>query len=367
MFSHTGCDSKYFNLYGNYDSVGAYNSKSSPYYPWYKFIHYPDDYKSWWGIRLLPEVIEENESYRSYICGKDGIVRKWLRAGVRGWRLDVADELPDIFLDDLRRAVKEENSEAVIIGEVWDDATTKHAYGQRRRYLLGDQLDSVMNYPFADAVLNFVKFANADAFFDSVMSIIEKYPPQVTNVLMNHIGTHDTERAISRLAGEDCEGYGRQWQYEHNRLSDGDYLRGISMMKIASLLQFTLPGVPSVYYGDEIGMEGLKDPFNRACMHWDNQNEELLKWYQRLGEIRRGCKAFESGEFLPLFCSHKTIAYKRSDENSEVLVAVNMDDTMVPVTLSEEWSNSYALLGHTPVHNTLYLEPYRYSMLTRIK
>ncbi|MFR6512398.1 MAG: glycoside hydrolase family 13 protein, partial [Eubacterium sp.] len=218
VFSHTGCDSKYFNIYSNYDDVGAYNSKESPYYPWYKFINWPDEYHSWWGIKLLPEVIEETPEYREYICGKNGILRKWLKCGISGWRLDVADELPDVFLDDLRRAVKDENSDAVIIGEVWEDATTKLAYGERRRYLLGEQLDSVMNYPFADAVLNFVKFANADAFIDSVMSIIEKYPPQVTNVLMNHIGTHDTERAITRLAGENCEGYGRHWQHEHNKL-----------------------------------------------------------------------------------------------------------------------------------------------------
>ena len=201
VFSHTGCDSRYFNKYSNYDTVGAYNSKSSPYFSWYKFIDYPDNYHSWWGIKLLPEIIEEDENYRKYICGKNGILRKWLRCGISGWRLDVADELPDVFLDDLRTAVKAENPNAVIIGEVWEDATTKFAYGERRRYLLGAQLDSVMNYPFADAILNFVKFANAPAFFDSVMSILENYPPQVTSVLMNHIGTHDTERAISRLAG----------------------------------------------------------------------------------------------------------------------------------------------------------------------
>ena len=145
VFSHTGCDSKYFNIYSNYDDVGAYNSKESPYYPWYKFINWPDEYHSWWGIKLLPEVIEETPEYREYICGKNGILRKWLKCGISGWRLDVADELPDVFLDDLRRAVKDENSDAVIIGEVWEDATTKLAYGERRLYLLGEQLDSVMN------------------------------------------------------------------------------------------------------------------------------------------------------------------------------------------------------------------------------
>lgn len=367
VFSHTGCDSKYFNLYSNYKTLGAYNSKESPYFPWFKFTSYPDEYKSWWGIKLLPEIQEENKEYREYICGKNGILKKWLRCGISGWRLDVADELPDIFLDDLRKAVKEEDRNALIIGEVWEDATTKFAYGERRRYLLGDQLDSVMNYPFADAVLNFVKFKNAEAFFDDIMSVIEKYPPQVTNALMNHIGTHDTERAITRMAGPDPEGYGRQWQHEHNKLNGYDYLMGVSMMKLASLIQFTLPGVPSIYYGDEIGMQGMKDPFNRTCMNWGNPNEELYKWYKRLGEIRKGTKAFKEGEFAPFFCSHKTVAFKRTDENSEVLVAVNLDDETVKIELEAEYVNCYTLLGNTPVNNSLYLEPYRYSILTIVK
>lgn len=365
VFSHTGCDSKYFNIYSNYDDVGAYNSKESPYYPWYKFINWPDEYHSWWGIKLLPEVIEETPEYREYICGKNGILRKWLKCGISGWRLDVADELPDVFLDDLRRAVKDENSDAVIIGEVWEDATTKLAYGERRRYLLGEQLDSVMNYPFADAVLNFVKFANADAFIDSVMSIIEKYPPQVTNVLMNHIGTHDTERAITRLAGENCEGYGRHWQHEHNKLSDYDYYRGVSMMKIASIIQYTLPGVPSLYYGDEIGMQGMKDPFNRACMDWYEPNTELHRWYKRLGEIRRGCKAFERGSFVPVYCSYKTVAYLRSGDNNEVLVAVNLDENAVDINVGSRWDNAYYFFESTVQNGNLHLEPFRYTLLTR--
>ena len=199
------------------------------------------------------------------------------------------------------------------------------------------------------------------------MSIIENYPPQVTNVLMNHIGTHDTERAISRLAGESCEGYGRHWQYEHNKLSQYDYLRGISLMKIASLIQYTLPGVPSLYYGDEIGMQGLKDPFNRACMQWDNPNTELLRWYKRLGEIRLGCKAFATGDFVPIYCEHKSIAYIRCDENSEVLVAINMDDVDADIFVGNQWDNAYNFFDEKAQNGYLHLEPMRYALLTRVK
>lgn len=365
VFSHTGCDSKYFNLYNHYNTLGAYNSTESPYFSWYKFINWPDDYHAWWGIKLLPEVIEEDESYRNYICGKDGILRKWLRCGISGWRLDVADELPDIFLDDLRKAVKEENENAVIIGEVWEDATNKFAYGQRRKYLLGEELDSVMNYPFADAVLNFVRYGHGEYFFDSVMNIVENYPPQVLNVLMNHIGTHDTERAITRLAGPDNEGRGRDWQFANNELPSYDYLKGISMMKMASLIQFTLPGVPSIYYGDEIGMQGMKDPFNRACMQWDNHNEELLKWYKRLGQIRNGAKALIDGEFVPVFCENSAIAYERVSTDNSILVAVNNNDEETKLFVGEKWNNAYPYFDFKCENDIITLPPHRYAMLSR--
>jgi glycosidase len=366
VFSHTGCDSKYFNIYSNYDTVGAYNSKKSRYYPWYQFTNYPDEYSSWWGIKLLPEVDENVESYRHYMCGKNGIIQKWLKCGISGWRLDVADELSDTFLDDLRQCVKAENDQAIIIGEVWEDATTKFAYGNRRRYLLGNQLDSVMNYPFANLILNFVKYGDAQTFIDGVMGIIENYPPQVTNILMNHIGTHDTERAINRLAGENCEGHSRLWQYEHNQLSARNYRHGILMMKNASLLQFTLPGVPSIYYGDEIGMQGYKDPFNRECMCWDdNQNQDLLKWYKRLGEIRRSCSVFKDGEFTPVYCNYNTVAYKRCDDKNELLVALNIDNEAVDVYVGEEWNNSYSFFGGNVSKGTIHLPAYHHAMLIR--
>ena len=178
----------------------------------------------------MPSVNESCESYSQFITGENGVIDHWMRRGVSGFRLDVADELPDDFIEKIRKAARNVKSDALIIGEVWEDATNKFAYGQRRKYLLGEELDSVMNYPFADAVLDFVRFANGDSFFNSVMSIVENYPPQVLSVLMNHIGTHDTVRAMTRLAGENPYGNDRTWQCEHNTLSKFDYLRGVAMM-----------------------------------------------------------------------------------------------------------------------------------------
>ena len=172
VFSHTGSDSRYFNREKRYGDEGAYNSPDSPYSDWYKFRNYPDDYECWWGVDILPEICEENDGYIAYIAGENGILRKWLRLGASGWRLDVADELPDKFLDALRRAVKAEKNDAYILGEVWEDATNKFRHGGRRRYLLGGQLDSVMNYPFANAILTFMRYGVAESFMETVVSIV---------------------------------------------------------------------------------------------------------------------------------------------------------------------------------------------------
>lgn len=335
VFSHTGSDSIYFNRNGRYPSLGAYQSKASPYYDWYSFEEYPDKYASWWGIDILPEVDETNDSFIEFITGENGIARKWLRSGARGWRLDVADELPDKFLDAFREAIKKEKSDALLLGEVWEDASNKISYGVRRRYLQGKQLDSVMNYPFAEAVTHFVSTGKAEGFTDKIMTVLENYPKEITDVLMNHIGTHDTVRAITALSGEGCEYRDREWQSE-KELSKEEYEKGIRLMKIASLIQFTLPGVPSVYYGDEAGMQGYKDPFNRVCYPWGNENRELLSWYKELGKFRRSHSVFKEGIFVPVSEADGVIAYKRKDGENEITVIINRNDCEITYYLDEE-------------------------------
>lgn len=352
VFSHTGCDSKYFNQYGRYDTVGAYQSKASEYYGWYKFKNWPDDYLSWWGIKLLPEVIEENPDFIEYITGENGIARKWLSLGAAGWRLDVADELPDVFLDSFRKAVKAENPDALVMGEVWEDASNKFSYGQRRRYLTGDQLDSVMNYPFADAVIGFVRTGMAEIFRSKVMTIVENYPKQVLDVLMNHISTHDTMRAITALAGESCEYRDRYWQSTHS-LDEKAYSYGEQLMKMATAVQFTLPGVPSIYYGDEAGMQGYKDPFNRCCYPWGNENKSLIDWYRKLGEIRRSNKCFTDGKFEILSSVAGCVAYSRKKDENAVLVISNSNQHPITYYVKDEWSDAEDMLGNSYVRGTL--------------
>ena len=363
VFSHTGDDSVYFNRKGRYDTLGAYNSTESPYYKWYKFTQYPDKYQSWWGFVTLPEVIEEGEEYRNFINGKGGIVEKWLKAGADGFRLDVADELPDIFIDELRDRLKLTKSDALLMGEVWEDASTKHSYGSRRRYLLGSQFDSVMNYPFADAILDFCRNGKAEGFMETVMQIVENYPKQCLDVMMNHIGTHDTERAITKIVGESCEYRDRNWQSSHS-LNEEKYVKGVKLLKCAAVLQYTLPGVPSIYYGDEAGMQGYKDPFNRGCYPWGKENQELVTFYRTLGEIRTGNKVFEKGYFSPVSSMLGCVAFRRHDENGDVMVIVNKNEHSITYRLPDFYSNAKTLYGDNVNNGEVYIDGNAFVILT---
>ena len=213
----------------------------------------------------------------------------------------MADELPDEFLDNLRTCVKKYDEEKIVIGEVWEDASNKEAYGVKRRYLLGDQLDSVMNYPFREAIIAYMKGEAATTFRDRIMVILENYPKCTVDVLMNFVSTHDIERAINRFGGQPCDDKSKDWMAS-NELSPDEYNRGKALLKGAMVLQFFLPGVPSIYYGDEAGLQGWKDPFNRRCYPWGNEDTELVEYTRQMAKIRREHPAFAEGamEFLVL-------------------------------------------------------------------
>lgn len=363
VFSHTGSDSIYFNKKGRYDSKGAYQSKESPYYEWYHFSKWPKHYESWWGFDTLPNVIETNPAYDQYINGDGGIVQKWLEAGASGWRLDVADELPDEFIDSLSASAKRYSDDAIVLGEVWEDASNKTAYSIRRRYLLGGQLDSVMNYPFRDAILGFLNGASTEDMMEIVLSVLENYPPQVVRLLMNHIGTHDTERAITALAGEAMNGRGREWQW-FAKMTKEEWKLGLKKMRLASLMQYTLPGVPCIYYGDEAGVEGYKDPFNRTGYPWGNENKELVAWYERLGEIRAAHPAFKEGAFIPIVASYGLMSYIRRCPEEDILVILNASEEQKHFWLWDDFAGAEPLIGKDENRN-VYLQPYSCAMFCK--
>ena len=356
VFSHTGSDSVYFNRSGRYGKGGAYNDKNSPYFSWYKFNEWPNNYQSWWGFDTLPEVIEETPSFNEYINGKDGIVRKWMKCGNSGWRLDVADELPDVFIENLRKAVKDENPNAFLVGEVWEDASNKESYGARRKFLLGEQFDSVMNYVFRDAILNFCKGQHGKYTMDLIMSVIENYPRPVLRVLMNSLSTHDTERAITVMAGEPLDGKDREWQAD-TKLDDEHKKLGVKLLKVASAMQFTLPGFPCIYYGDEAGMEGYRDPFNRCCYPWGKENKELIEWHKKLADVRKSCSALWDGDFINVLSEERRISYIRHDKDSAIFCTFNLYDYEVEAKMPPGYADGKPVFGSKLENGILTIPP----------
>ncbi len=322
VFNHTGDDSIYFNKYGRYDEIGAYQSKDSKYYDWYNFHEHPDKYDSWWGISTLPAV-NEFSSFNEFINGKDGVIQHWLKLGIGGYRLDVVDELPDAFVENLRSAAKEINKDAIVIGEVWEDASNKIAYGARRRYFQGKELDSVMNYPLKDAIINFVLTNDTSVLLNTIDALRDNYPKQALDCLMNILGTHDTIRILTALSQETA--YTKE-EMAVKRLSPEKKKETIEKLKVATLLQYTLFGVPSVYYGDETGMEGYTDPFCRFCFDWLNIDQDLYEFYKRLGEIRN-CPVFKDGIYRTIFKDKSLIVFERVKDGKSLIVYVNRADT----------------------------------------
>lgn len=347
VFSHTGSDSVYFNKENRYNTVGAFNSEKSPYGEWYTF-NSDGTYKSWWGIDTLPETNEDTPEFIEYIAGENGIAQKWLLCGAYGFRLDVADELPDKFLDAFSKSIKKTNRDYLIIGEVWEDATNKISHGGRRKYLLGDQLDSVMNYPFASAILTFIRYGVAENFMESVLTICENYPKPALDCLMNHIGTHDTARILTSLIYDSIEHKPRTVQAQC-RLTSQEYSKAKTLLKAATVIQYTLPGFPSIYYGDEAGVEGGGDPFNRTFFPWETPDGELTDWYHRIGNIRNSLPCLKDGVFKPYSAMLSCVAYTRENSEQKIFVAINMNSHEIDYYLPEEFKYKTELIHNTPV------------------
>lgn len=363
VFNHTGSDSVYFNREGRYDTLGAYQSTDSPYLDWYSFEQWPDRYDCWWGFLTLPNFNEESRACREYLTGAGGIVQKWLRCGAAGWRLDVADELTDSLLDDITHAAKDEKADALVLGEVWEDASNKTAYEKRRRYLLGKQLDSVMNYPYRNAVLGFLTGQRSADTMEILLSVQENYPPQVLRCLMNHLGTHDTERVLTILGAEPLNGRDREWQSQQKMTAAQ---RGIAQqrLRLAALMQYTLPGVPCIYYGDEAGMEGYRDPFNRGCFPWGHEEQDLTAWYRTLAGLRQNAQgALLDGVLEPVYTEGRCLGYVRHGQQQSLLVALNSADESGTVPLPQQWQTAKTVLGECPSGGELRLPGYGFSVL----
>ena len=350
VFNHTGAKSRYFNADGFYPDSGAAQGPDSPYFSWYSFHPFPTDYDAWWGIKNLPAVNESDEGYVNYIAaGENAVIRRWLRAGASAWRLDVADELPDRFIAAIRSAMREEFPDAYLLGEVWEDGSNKVSYSKRRRYLLGGELHSLMNYPFRTALLSFLTGTNsAEQFCDAMETVRENYPAPAFYGAMNFLSTHDTPRLLTILScAQPPTDRGERMHY---RLSPAERERGTLLLKLAAVVLYAFPGSPTIYYGDEAGMEGFEDPSNRRTYPWGHEDAALLDYFRTLGALRASRESLQSGDIRYLYAFGRVLCFARQAEDETTICAVNAGADAVDVLLPWE-----AALAHDAISGQSFL------------
>ncbi len=309
VFNHVGAESIYFNKTGRYGTDGAFQNPDSRYRNWFCFTSYPNVYNAWWGVSDLPSLDKNNPDVRAYlITDTDSVIKHWTRLGIGGWRLDVADELPDDFLALLYKTVKAHNADAIVLGEVWEDASNKIAYNTLKKYFTNRELDCVMNYPFRDNLLAFFKGAlSAQQLYTQFMMQMENYPFSAFYGNLNILGTHDVER-IYTCAASICE---------ENPLA---------LLTQLVALQFVFPGVPSIYYGDEAGLTGGKDPDNRKPFPWGKENQDIFSIYQKYTSMRTSMQVLKQGNTMFLTQGEDVFGIKRYLGTESFTLWVNRSD-----------------------------------------
>lgn len=293
VFNHVGQESIYFQE--------AIKDKSSHYYSWFNFINYPEKYQSWWGVSSLPEVNKSNPEYQDFIYGDHGVLAKWMKDQVDGWRLDVADELPMDFLRNIRNRLTKENCQ-VMIGEVWGDASDKFVNSEYRPYTFGDNLTGVMNYPVRNFIVGLLTSENSDAeiaLMNKLALLVEHYPTNFLRNCLNNIGTHDTVRIKTALQNDE------------------------KLVLLAFGLMFMLPGVPCIYYGDEAGLIGDKDPDNRRFFPWGRESRSLIAQVSKWINVRKQNPVLVKGKIGFLHIATGINAIVRYDEKVIMVYCIN--------------------------------------------
>lgn len=334
VFGHTGDDSLYFNRYGTYPTLGAYQSEHSPYADWYTFRHFPDEYDAWWGIPILPQLNTAAPGCRAYFLGKEGIVARYASCGIGGMRLDVADELTDGFIQTVKQRLAEVDEQNILYGEVWEDAAVKVAYGRRCRYYQGGRLDGVMNYPLRSALIRFFRLGETAELFAYFDQILPNMPKRVADANMNLLGTHDTVRILTALGGEMPEGKSNH-TLATLRMSTTQRQIALKRLKAAYLALATLPGIPTIYYGDEVGMEGYSDPFNRCPFPWGREEKSLLAFYRAVAALRRAHTIYAQGECRLLRLTPSLLVFAREEGTHVYVTLCHRGEGIYPLRLSE--------------------------------
>lgn len=347
VFNHTGNDSKYFNEYGTYDNVGAYQSQDSVYSPFYRKHeengHTTYDY--WWGMKNLPECDGYAPEWINYITGVGGIIDQWFHLGIDGLRLDVADELNDDFIKKIRQAVKRNKEDGFIIGEVW-----KNPMRMNREYISsGKEMDSVMNYLFIDALLRYFKYADVDKLKNIIKEILTEYPEDTIKTLMNFTSTHDITRAINLLSCDEFQKYG-EWGWNLNNdnynwcqnyhLSESQYNQGKQILAPYIFTLTFFPGILSIFYGDEVGVQGMGNLSNRSPFPKDNHDKQILAIFKNAGNVRQIEKFLRTADIDIKTINDKYFMFERYDQNNQMLIVVSRVGVDQDIYIPKEYQTS---------------------------
>ena len=337
VFNHTGSDSIYFNRYGRYQETGAYQSRKSKYFSWFDFQEFPNKYTSWWGIEILPRINPDIPECSEYFVGDNGVIDKYSKMGIYGFRLDVADELSDEFISKIKGRLTGHNRDKILYGEVWEDASNKTSYGKRRHYYLGRELDGVMNYPIRSGIIDYLSGKGKEKLAYALTDVTNNAPEHILHNQMNLLGTHDTARILTILGGESAEGKSNA-TLARLRMDNGRRSYAVKKLMTAYTILATLPGIPTIFYGDEAGLEGYGDPFNRMPYPWGSEEKHLLDHYRTIGNIRNKYSVYKSGSYKLLHLDEELLVFSRSDSHYSYITVVNNSSKELSLHFDEKAS-----------------------------
>lgn len=350
VFNHTGNDSIYFNQYGTYDSVGAYQSLESPYRDFYEFDE-KGKVHGWWGFETLPTISKNNPKFMDMVCGNGGVIDVWCSWGIDGIRLDVMDELPDHHIMGINRAMQRNKpNNFIIYGEVWENAMRKG-----RSYINDKEAHSVMNYFLMDPLLRYYMYGDTHKLDRALREILTEYPIETIQTLMNSTSTHDTSRFIEffscnvfKYNGKDywdIDWHGMsekeriEWQKNH-KLTHEQYEHGKTVMKSYVTALAFMPGMFTIFYGDEVGVQGIGNLLNRATYPWGHEDLELLEFYKKLIKSRKSEEFLRKADMRVIKIDQNQFVFERYDDNEQAIVIASRVDHETQIAIPEEYKDA---------------------------